>query len=84
MRTPLHIKPASFDVQQRTEASAAAADLGQGLVMELHSFTTSFFADPDVPVGKIAVYAPTQYGSSPTYVKTLDGPADRYDPWEKR
>ena len=82
MRTPIPIQPASFDVEQRTEASSRATEMKQGLVMELHSFMTYFFADPEVEVGKVAVYSPRSYGGFPEYVTTLNHPDDPFDPWE--
>lgn len=81
--TRLWIKPASFGVEQRVEASAKAAELGHGLVMELHSSHTEFYADPAVDVGRVAIYAPASYKSQPVYVTTLSAPEDHYDPWER-
>lgn len=84
MRTRIPIHPATFNVPERTEASARATELGQGLVMELHSTMTYYFADPEVELGKIAVYAPRVYKGLPQYVKTLNGPDDHFDPWAER
>jgi hypothetical protein len=50
--------------------------------MELGSFMTTFYADTEVEVGKIAVYSPKRYGDFPEYVMTLNHPADPFDPWE--
>jgi hypothetical protein len=82
-RTRIWITPATYGVEQRVEASQKATELGQGLVMELHGFHTEYYADPDVKVGAVAVYAPpSAYLRWPEYVKTLESPSDHYDPWE--
>lgn len=83
------IHPQSFDVPQRVEASAKAAEMGCGLLMELHSSHTEYYADPDVPVGKVDVWAPKTYKGQPEYVTTLDSPEQDWAPegqrefWEK-
>lgn len=74
----LDIRPMSFGVEQRVQASALATELGCGVVMELHSAHTEFYADSTVPVGKVAVYAPPGYAMRPEYVTTLDSPEQ---PW---
>lgn len=71
--------PASYGLEQRVAASKIATDKGKGLVMELHSSTTHFYADPSIPVGKVAIWSPPSYKAMPEYVTTLDS-AD--EPWE--
>jgi hypothetical protein len=70
--TRLDIKPASFDVTQRREAQEKATEMGRGLVMELGTSTTRYYADADVPVGKIDVYSPREYKGMSLYEITLD------------
>lgn len=74
----LDIRPMSFGVEQRVQASTLATALGCGVVMELHSSHTEFYADSAVPVGKVAVYAPSGYKMQPEYVTTLNSPEQ---PW---
>lgn len=88
-RPRIIIRPATFDVPQRVEASAKATEMGMGLLMELHSSSTHFYADATVPVGKVAIYAPKAYKGMPEYVTTLDSPEQEWYPeghrefWEK-
>lgn len=79
MRWRLNIRPASFGVEQRIEALARATEMGFGLVMELHSSHTEFYADPLVALGEIAIYSPRTYKGGPEYVTTITDPED--DSW---
>lgn len=76
----LNIKPRSYGVEQRVEASRQATELGKGLVMELGNASTSFYAESSVPVGKVAIYAPRRYSGPTEYIRTLDSPTDPYEP----
>ena len=74
----LDIRPMSFGLEQRVEAVALAAEMGRGVLMELHSSSTHFYADANVPVGKVVVYAPKTYKGFPEYVTTLDSPDEQW------
>lgn len=78
--TIIPIRPQSYDVPQRVEASVKATELRQGLRMEVGNMTTKFYADPKVPIGKVAVYAPPSYKAMLEYVTTLDSPTDHWLP----
>lgn len=74
------IKPQSFAVEQRVEASAKATALGKGLMMELHSSHTEYYADASVPIGHVAIYEPKEYKGMPEYVITLSDPTMPWSP----
>jgi len=77
---PIFINPATYSpLPQRREASEAATERGHGLRMVLRSASTSFYADPSIPVGDIHVWAPPSYGAPPLYVTTL---RSWDEPWE--
>lgn len=59
--TRIEIKPMSFDVAQRVEASAIATEKGVGLRMEVHSSHTEFWTDKTVPVGQVSVWMSKTY-----------------------
>ncbi len=64
----------SWETPYRVEAVAAATRLGYGVRMEVGDWMTYFYADPEVPVGKVAVHAPL-------YLTTLDSPEQEWRPW---
>ena len=80
----LMIKPESWTRPHRIEASRQATELGKGLLMELHSSHTEFYATDSVPVGQVEVWAPPGYKQHPVYVTTLDSASDTWAPegWE--
>jgi len=57
----LDIRPMSFGLEQRVEASEQAAALGRGVRMEVGSGATRFYAEADIPVGQIEVWRPLEY-----------------------
>lgn len=75
----IHIRPASYQKPYRMEASAKATEMGMGLLMELHDSSTHFYADPEVPVGKVDIWAPPAYKEMPRYVTTLDSAEDDWE-----
>lgn len=77
--TRIIIRPASYQKPYRMEASAKATEMGMGLLMELHSSTTHFYADPEIPVGKVDIWAPPSYKAMPEYVTTLDSAEDDWE-----
>lgn len=77
--TRILIRPASYQKPYRMEASAKATEMGMGLLMELHSSTTHFYADPEIPVGKVDIWAPPAYKEMPKYVTTLDSAEDDWE-----
>lgn len=76
MLVQMDIRPASFGVEQRLAAVKIATEMGYGVRMVLQSAHTVFYADPEVPVGKVTVFAPPEYKAWPVYVATLDSPED--------
>ncbi|WNN95149.1 hypothetical protein SEA_MAGRITTE_198 [Microbacterium phage Magritte] len=77
--TRILIRPASYQKPYRMEASAKATEMGMGLLMELHSSSTHFYADPEIPVGKVDIWAPPAYKEMPQYVTTLDSAEDDWE-----
>lgn len=75
----IRIRPASYQKPYRMEASAKATEMGMGLLMELHTSTTHFYADPEIPVGKVDIWAPPAYKEMPRYVTTLDSAEDDWE-----
>ncbi|MUG03599.1 hypothetical protein ECC01_21725 [Bacillus tequilensis] len=84
MSKRIHIRPGSFEVAQRVEASEKATELGAGLRMEVHSAHTEFYADETVALGKVAVYCSQRYKEWPTYETTLDAPEEPWVPFAWR
>lgn len=80
----LVIKPGSFGPEQRLEASALAAESGEGVRMEVHSSSTTFFATPDVPVGKIEVWDTRTYKGQLEFDIVLDTPDQYWMPYAQR
>jgi len=74
------IKPESFGVEQRLEASAIATAEGVGLTMEVHNAHTEFWLNDRVEVGKISVFCPPSYKAPLEYVGTLDSPEQDWYP----
>jgi hypothetical protein len=74
------MKPMSYDLPYRQEASDKATELGLGLRMELGNVTTRFYGDPSVEVGKVSIYAAKTYSGMPEYVTTLESAAEEWTP----
>jgi len=78
----LNIQPRSFGTEQILEADALASELGTGVRMEIHSMHTEFFADPEVPVGKVWVWLSKTYKGMVepvTMLESADQPFDIYE-----
>jgi hypothetical protein len=80
----LWIKPESYGLDQRIEASEKATEAGTGLRMEVHNAHTEFWLDADVPVGKVSVWQVMTYKGQLEYLRTMNSASDPYDPWEPR
>ena len=63
-----------YSPQVRAEASAKATEMRRGLLMEIHSSHTEFFAVESIPVGQVEVHAPKTYKGMLEYVTTLPTP----------
>lgn len=70
---------ASFNEEQRVIASELATKRGRGLLMEIHSSHTEFYAVVDVPVGKVKVTASKSYKGMLQDVIVLDSPTQQFD-----
>jgi hypothetical protein len=68
------IKPQSFGVEQRKEASAIATERGVGVRMEVHSSHTEFWMEAGIPLGHVEVWVCRTYKGRLEYDCLLRSP----------
>lgn len=75
----LDIRPMSWDLAQRVEASNKATELGLGLYMAVGNSSTVYYATSVVAVGKVLVSMPKEYKGEIIAVCVMESASDDLD-----